>query len=63
MIYASTSWLNSMLNMSKLSNFKVWVAQWAPSVDYKGAYKCWQYTNTGRVNGINGYVDMDIWYN
>ena len=63
MIYASTSWLNSMLNMSKLSNFMVWVAQWAPSVDYKRPYKCWQYTNTGRVNGINGYVDMDIWYN
>ena len=63
MIYASTSWLNSMLNMSKLSNFKVWVAQWGSSVDYKGAYKCWQYTNKGRVNGINGNVDMDIWYN
>ena len=63
MIYASTSWLDNKLNMSKLSKFKVWVAQWASSVDYKGSYNCWQYTSTGRVNGINGNVDMDIWYN
>ena len=63
MIYASTSWLDNKLNMSKLSKFKVWVAQWASSVDYRGSYNCWQYTSTGRVNGINGNVDMDIWYN
>lgn len=63
MIYASTSWLDNKLNMSKLSKFKVWVAQWASSVSYKGSYNCWQYTSTGRVNGINGNVDMDIWYN
>ena len=26
-------------------------------------YKIWQYTSSGRVKGINSYVDMNIWYN
>ena len=61
MIYASTSWLNNQLNMSKLP-YKVWVAQYNTSVTYKGSYIMWQYTSTGRVNGINGVVDKSHSY-
>lgn len=62
MIYASTSWLNSKLDMSKLSKYKVWVAQYNTKVTYGGTYQCWQYTSSGKVNGITGSVDMNIWY-
>ena len=62
MIYASTSWLNNQLNMSALSNYLVWVAQYYYKVTYNGAYSCWQYTSSGKVNGISGNVDMDYWY-
>ena len=61
MIYASTSWLNNNLDMSKLSSYKVWVAQYNDSVTYKGAYQCWQYTSSGRVSGISGKVDLNYW--
>ncbi len=61
MIYASTSWLNNNLDMSKLSAYKVWVAQYSDSVSYKGTYQCWQYTSSGRVSGISGKVDLDYW--
>ncbi|ASS37354.1 glycoside hydrolase family 25 protein [Mogibacterium pumilum] len=63
MIYASTSWLNNNLNMSKLSKYKVWVAQHYDKVTYTGSYEVWQYTNKGRVDGISGDVDMNYWYN
>lgn len=63
MIYASTSWLNNNLDMSKLSKYKVWVAQYYDKVTYKGSYEVWQYTSKGRVDGINGNVDMNYWYN
>lgn len=63
MIYASTSWLNNQLDMSKLSGYEVWVAQYYSKVTYGGTYKCWQYSSTGSVNGISGNVDMDYWYN
>lgn len=61
MIYASTSWLENNLNMSQLASYKVWVAQWNNKVTYKGDYDCWQYSDKGSVNGINGKVDMDRW--
>ena len=63
MIYASTSWLNNNLDMSKLNNYKVWVAQYYDRVTYKGNYEFWQYTSKGRVDGISGNVDMNYWYN
>ena len=62
MIYASTSWLNSKLNMSQLSAYKVWVAQYNYRVTYGGSYNIWQYTSEGRINGISGNVDCNRWY-
>lgn len=61
MIYASTSWLNNKLDMSKLP-YDVWVAQYASSCDYKGKYVMWQYTSTGKVSGVKGDVDKSHCY-
>ncbi len=61
MIYGSTSWLEDMLDMSKLP-YEVWVAQYYDSCQYEGDYTFWQYSETGRVSGIDGYVDMNYWY-
>lgn len=58
-IYASLSWLENRLDMSKLKDFDVWVAQWNSTCDYSGNYGMWQYTSDGSVNGINGRVDMN----
>lgn len=30
--------------------------------NYSGAYGIWQYSEKGRVDGINGNVDLDICY-
>lgn len=67
MIYANKYWLMKYLDMSKLSNFDVWLAHYvagAPTKtsDYKGKYEVWQYTSSGSVPGINGNVDVDISY-
>ena len=62
MIYASTSFLHNDLVMSKLSNYKVWVAQYGAKVTYTGKYVMWQYTSSGSVAGISGNVDMNIMY-
>ncbi|MBR0374882.1 MAG: Ig-like domain-containing protein [Mogibacterium sp.] len=61
MIYANLNWLNNKLDMSQLP-YQVWVAQWSSSCTYTGSYKCWQYTSNGRVDGIDGRVDLDYWY-
>lgn len=56
-IYASTYWLNNNLDMKQLSDFRVWVAQYANSYTYQGKVDLWQYTDKGKMNGINGNVD------
>lgn len=61
MIYASTSWLNNNLDMSKLP-YKVWCAQYYSKCEYKGKYVIWQYSSEGKVNGIKGNVDMNHCY-
>ncbi len=46
-----------------LSGYHIWMAQYAASPTYTAtSYEMWQYTAKGRVNGINGDVDMNISY-
>lgn len=69
-IYCSKYWANNELDMSKFENLDVWIASYGsndgkvPSAGYmyKGRQNIWQYTSRGYVNGINGYVDMNILY-
>lgn len=64
-IYANTSTLNSNLTNPK---YPVWVAQYASSCSYKGKKVMWQYTSSGKVEGIsskntnNGTSKVDLSY-
>ena len=49
-IYANTSTLNNALTNPK---YPVWVAQYNDTCTYKGAKVMWQYTSSGRVDGIS----------
>ena len=60
MVYSDISWLNNQLNMSKLP-YKVWVAQIYKECQYKNP-SMWQYTWTGKVDGIQGDVDISYDY-
>ena len=63
MIYASSSFLNNQLDMSKLSSYQVWVANYdVPAPYYNGPYQIWQYRSDGSVSGIYGNIDMDYVY-
>ena len=57
-VYASTSWLNNRLDMSKLSGYKVWVAQYNTICTYIGNYDMWQYSSKGNVDGVSGNCDV-----
>lgn len=62
-IYANKYWLTTFLDSKALEEkFTIWVAQYNTTNTYKGKYDMWQYTSSGRVNGINGNVDMNILY-
>lgn len=61
-IYASTSWFRERLILSDLVMYDKWIAQWSSSVNFEDKYGIWQYTSTGKVNGISGNVDLDYSY-
>ena len=62
MIYSNLNWLNQQLDMSQLTDYQVWVAHYNDTCGYDGQYCCWQHTSTGHIDGINGCVDLDMWY-
>lgn len=67
-LYSSLSWLNGLLNDSRLDRFDKWVAQWNTICEYRGNFGLWQYggsTNyieSPTVNGVSGAVDKDYAY-
>ncbi len=61
--YANYSFLKNRVYASQISSIaKIWLAHYNTSTDYPGDYEYWQYTSDGRVNGISGRVDMNVWY-
>ena len=58
-IYANLNWLNNYIDIQQLNNCKIWVSQYNSSCEYKGDYMLWQYTNSGKLDGIISNVDMN----
>lgn len=61
MIYASESWFNDSMDLSRLKKYDKWVANWGSQVSLKPT-SMWQYSSKGRVKGISGDVDLDYSY-
>ncbi len=56
-IYTNTDYYKNYYDWSQLSEYPIWLADYAGAPDYPCAMQ--QYTSTGKINGINGYVDMN----
>lgn len=61
-VYASKNWFNKNLDTTKLSNYYTWLAEYKGEATYEGNYEFWQYTSSGKVDGINGRVDLNVGY-
>ncbi len=63
-VYANKTWFTSYINTASLTNYKIWLAQYAATPTYTATrYDMWQYSSKGSVAGISGNVDMNIRYN
>lgn len=60
MIYGDKEWLIKEIDIAKLQDYDVWLAQDTDIPDYPYEYAMWQYTTTGTVNGITGDADLNI---
>ncbi len=61
-VYASRNWLNNNLETARLEQYETWLAEYRSVPLYQGYYQMWQYTSKGRVDGIEGNVDLNIRY-
>lgn len=56
---------SSKLYLEKIwqpTSYPVWLAHYTKNTDYQKDYEYWQICSNGKVNGINGDVDIDIRY-
>lgn len=60
-IYMSKSPASGLDN-KVIGKYPLWIAQYSSKCTYKGSYGMWQSSSTGKVNGINGNVDLDTSY-
>ena len=62
MIYHNMEMGTLMLDLSQLESYDKWFAYYNDELYYPYAYKVWQYTEKGAVDGINEEVDLNIWF-
>lgn len=60
MIYSNKRWFLRNMNLEKLDNYDIWLAQYSSELDYPFHFGMWQYTSSGKIPGIEGNVDVDI---
>ena len=61
-IYCNKYFARDELYASRLSDYHFWIAEYNSSCTYNGAYGMWQYTETGRVSGIDRVCDKNYCY-
>ncbi len=59
LIYSSKAYLDNIWLETK---YDIWLAHYTSVTNYEKPYKMWQLCNNGRVDGITGDVDIDIYY-
>lgn len=62
MLYFGRSQSTDLLNLEELVQYPFWLAMYSTIMDYPYQIDMWQYTDQGTVPGIDGNVDMNLWF-
>lgn len=61
MIYNSTNLFEKLFNLEYIQEFGTWVAHYnTPYPTYPYTYQIWQYSDSGKIDGIDQAVDLDL---
>ena len=61
-IYTYYKFKQQFLSDNRFDDYPYWIAHYyASKLEYKGEWKFWQHTDAGRLPGIKGYVDFNIY--
>lgn len=62
MIYANMKWLAFTLDLRALSAYNIWYADYEDIPQNPYDFSMWQYTEKGKVPGVEGNVDINVWF-
>ncbi len=60
-LYFNESQGLEQMDLDKLKQYPFWLAQYDGQMTFPYPIRFWQYSQTGRVDGITGNVDLNIW--
>lgn len=61
-IYTYSNFKQRYLSDARFNGYPYWIAHYYVSkMEYRGAWKFWQHTDAGKLPGIKGYVDLNIY--
>ena len=59
-VYGSAWALEHDIDIGWLTDYPLWMANYAEYPSFNHAFRFWQYSNTGKVPGIHARVDMNL---
>ncbi len=60
MIYGNLKTFMLMVDLEQLEEYEKWFAYYRTPLYFPYEFSVWQYSSTGKVNGIDTDVDMNI---
>lgn len=62
MVYFNPSQSHKKMYLEELTDYRFWLAMYSDQMNYPFKVDMWQYTNEGRVPGIDGNVDINLYF-
>ncbi len=60
MVYGTKEWLLKQVDLTKLTDYDIWLSQQEEAPDYPYKFQIWQYTREGSLAGADGDVHLNI---
>lgn len=60
MLFGTKEWLVEQIDLTKLTEYDIWLSQQMDLPDYPYQFQMWQYSLNGSIEGISGDVDFNI---
>lgn len=62
MIYMNEYWHSTKIDHSQIQGIDKWIARYNGTYNESISRNIWQCCSTGKINGVNGRVDIDFGY-
>lgn len=63
MVYANKSFLSEVIDGNTLAkSYPIWMANYTTKTTYSGSFYIWQFSSTGKIDGVSGSVDANFLY-